>query len=54
VGPFAGAFLSSLILSAVAKRITVAKLYHFDSQQDALLRRASPDVKKSPEKPLNA
>ncbi|MBL7849797.1 MAG: aquaporin [Cyclobacteriaceae bacterium] len=38
VGPFAGAFLASLALSFVAKQITVAKLYHFDNQQDALLR----------------
>lgn len=38
-GPFAGAFLASLVLSFVAKRITVAKLYHFDNQQDALMRR---------------
>jgi aquaporin Z len=45
VGPFVGAFLSSLVLSAVAKRITVAKLYHFDSQQDALLRKKIPDIK---------
>jgi aquaporin Z len=45
VGPFAGAFLSSLAMSLVAKRITVAKLYHFDSQQDALFRRNMPTTK---------
>lgn len=39
VGPLAGAMLSALVMSALAKRITVAKLYHFDSQQDVLLRR---------------
>lgn len=39
VGPLTGAFLSSVALSMVAKRITVAKLYHFDNQQDALFRR---------------
>lgn len=42
VGPFAGAMLAALVMSALAKRITVAKLYHFDSQQDALLRRKPP------------
>jgi len=41
VGPFAGAFLASLACSLLAKRITIAKLYHFDSERegDALLRR---------------
>jgi hypothetical protein len=37
----AGAFLASLTCSLLAKRITIAKLYHFDSESegDALLRR---------------
>jgi aquaporin Z len=39
VGPFAGAFLASLACSMLAKRITAAKLYHFDSDEDAMLRR---------------
>jgi aquaporin Z len=41
VGPLAGALLASLACSLLAKRITIAKLYHFDSESegDALLRR---------------
>jgi aquaporin Z len=41
VGPLIGALLASLAGSALAKRITIAKLYHFDSESegDALLRR---------------
>ena len=40
-GPFTGALLGSLACSLLAKRITIAKLYHFDSESegDALLRR---------------
>jgi aquaporin Z len=43
IGPLAGAFLASLACSLLAKRITIAKLYHFDSESegDALLRRAN-------------
>ncbi|MEQ1588122.1 MAG: aquaporin [Cyclobacteriaceae bacterium] len=39
IGPMAGAFLASLVCSLLAKRITVAKLYHFDSDRDGLFRR---------------
>jgi len=41
VGPVIGALLASLAGSALAKKITIAKLYHFDSESegDALLRR---------------
>jgi len=41
VGPLAGALLASLACSLLAKRITIAKLYHFDSESegDVLLRR---------------
>lgn len=41
IGPLAGAILASLACSLLAKRITIAKLYHFDSESegDALLRR---------------
>jgi len=41
IGPVAGALLASLACSLLAKRITIAKLYHFDSESegDALLRR---------------
>jgi aquaporin Z len=41
IGPLTGAFLASLACSLLAKRITIAKLYHFDSESegDALLRR---------------
>jgi aquaporin Z len=40
IGPLAGAILASLACSLLAKRITIAKLYHFDSESegDALLR----------------
>jgi aquaporin Z len=40
IGPFTGAFLASLAGSLLAKRITIAKLYHFDSESegDVLLR----------------
>jgi aquaporin Z len=42
VGPVAGAFLASLACSFLAKKITIAKLYHFDgnSEGDVLLRRS--------------
>jgi aquaporin Z len=39
IGPFAGALLASFACSALAKKITEAKLYHFDSAEDALLRK---------------
>jgi aquaporin Z len=41
IGPLAGALLASLAGSLLAKRITIAKLYHFDSESegDILLRR---------------
>ena len=41
VGPVIGALLASLACSLLAKRITIAKLYHFDSESegDVLLRR---------------
>jgi aquaporin Z len=41
IGPLAGALLASLACSLLAKRITIAKLYHFDSESegDILLRR---------------
>jgi aquaporin Z len=41
IGPLIGAFLASLSCSFLAKRITVAKLYHFDSDRDGLFRRMS-------------
>jgi len=45
IGPLAGAFLASLACSLLAKRITIAKLYYFDSHNegDKLLRRINPD-----------
>jgi aquaporin Z len=39
VGPLAGMLLAVLACSFLAKRITVAKLYHFDSDRDRLFRR---------------
>ncbi len=42
VGPILGALLATLACSFLAKRITVAKLYHFDSDRDRLLRKNVP------------
>ena len=42
VGPLVGAVAACVACSALAKRITVAKLYHFDSDRDRLFRRTSP------------
>ncbi len=41
IGPLTGALLASVACSLLARRITIAKLYHFDSESegDALLRR---------------
>lgn len=41
LGPLLGALLASLACSLLAKRITVAKLYYFDSDRDGLFRRMS-------------
>jgi aquaporin Z len=41
LGPLLGAALASAACSLFAKRITVAKLYHFDSDRDGLFRRMS-------------
>jgi aquaporin Z len=37
--PLSGAFLACMACSFLAKKITIAKLYHFDSDSDGLLRR---------------
>lgn len=44
IGPMTGALLASFACSLLAKRITIAKLYHFDSESegDALLRSRKP------------
>jgi len=39
IGPVTGAFLSTLVMSFVAKRITEAKIYHFDRDSDLLFRK---------------
>jgi len=39
IGPLLGAFLAMLACSFLAKRIEVAKLYHFDSDRDRLFRK---------------
>lgn len=39
IGPLAGMLLAVLACSFLARRIEVAKLYHFDSDRDRLLRR---------------
>jgi aquaporin Z len=41
VGPVIGTFIASLACSALAKKITEAKLYHFDSDKDRLLRKGN-------------
>ena len=41
VGPVIGTVLASVACSALAKKITEAKLYHFDSESDRLLRKGS-------------
>jgi aquaporin Z len=38
-GPLIGALLASVACSVLAKRITQAKLYHFDADEDVLARR---------------
>ena len=43
-GPIAGALLACIACSFLAKRITVAKLYHFDSDRDGLFRKMRPDI----------
>lgn len=39
VGPLLGGLLACTVLSFMARRIEVAKLYHFDSDRDGLFRR---------------
>ena len=41
VGPVIGSVAACVACSALAKRITVAKLYHFDSDRDRLFRKRS-------------
>jgi aquaporin Z len=41
-GPLIGSVAACLVCSLLAKRITVAKLYYFDSDHDRLFRRMSP------------
>jgi aquaporin Z len=41
VGPLVGSIAACLVCSFLAKRITVAKLYYFDSDQDRIFRRKS-------------
>ena len=39
IGPVVGAFLSTLAMSYFARRITEAKLYHFEGESDLLFRK---------------
>jgi aquaporin Z len=41
-GPVIGTLIASIACSALAKKITEAKLYHFDSEQDRLFRKNVP------------
>jgi aquaporin Z len=49
VGPLLGAILASLACSLLAKRITVAKIYYFDSDRDGLFRRMGSATHPEPE-----
>jgi aquaporin Z len=40
IGPLAGTFAATLLFSRLARRIEVAKVYHFDRAHDRLARRA--------------
>jgi aquaporin Z len=51
VGPMAGMLLAVLACSFLAKRIEVAKLYHFDSDRDRLLRRVAAPGAREPRTP---
>lgn len=51
-GPVTGALLAAAACSALAKRITVAKIYHFDSDRDGLFRKKGTTGIKPEEKPL--
>ena len=44
IGPVTGAFLSTLAMSFIARRITEARLYHFESESDLLFRQKSNSV----------
>jgi aquaporin Z len=44
IGPFLGALFACRLCSRVAKRITEAKLYHFDSDTDKLFRKKNSSV----------
>jgi aquaporin Z len=46
IGPVTGAFLATLVMSFFAKRITEAKLYHFDSESDKLFRKNAASIQK--------
>ena len=46
IGPLIGAAAATLACSFLAKRIEVAKLYHFDSDHDGLFRRMSRAAKR--------
>ena len=39
IGPVTGSLLATLAVSFLAKRITVARIYHFDTESDRLFRR---------------
>jgi hypothetical protein len=43
IGPLLGTFLAILCFSFLAKRIEVAKLYHFETVDDRLARRDGRD-----------
>jgi aquaporin Z len=50
-GPMAGMLVAILACSFLAKRIEVAKLYHFDSDRDRLFRRMAAPEAREPRTP---
>jgi aquaporin Z len=45
IGPLAGALLASFVGSFLAKRITIAKLYHFDSESEGDFLLSAPVIR---------
>jgi aquaporin Z len=48
IGPITGALLATIVCNMLAKRITVAKLYHFDQDPTKLFHRMSSHTKQIP------
>ena len=48
IGPFIGGLLAILVCNTLARRIEVAKLYHFDSDPQGVFRRVQRQVRPQP------